>query len=229
MSGFYERDRYGVGNGQYSSIERETWQQVTFQTGVLVPTGQAAVIAGSWGLVVGIAGGVVCHLGGWPVKYGLLAGSLALAVLLAWQIGAAIEWTRGAYLAKERYANEKQQSAATDKTTVTLELVDRQANNGFGRTVYEELDASPEQLALVARADRLSKRGLMDAGINDAQSMRLLAQLLALGYIARQAENMPAEWTSKGNALRRAFAGGGGGGGVVVDVPHHRQNAVGEG
>ena len=46
MSGFIERDRYGVGQGQYSSIERETWQQISFQAGVLVPTGQAAVIAG---------------------------------------------------------------------------------------------------------------------------------------------------------------------------------------
>jgi len=124
--------------------------------------------------------------------------------------------------AREHYRNEKQQGAQADKTTVTLELVDRQANNGYGRTVYEELDASPEQLALVARADRLSKRGLMDAGMNDSQAMRLLAQLLALGYIARAAENMPAEWTSKGQVLRRAFAGGGGGGGAVVDVPHHQ-------
>ncbi len=221
MSGFYERDRYGVGQGQYSSIERETWQQITFQAGVLVPAGQAVIIAGSWALVVGIVGGVVCHLVGWPVKYGLLAGGLALAVLMAWQMSTAIEWTRGAYLAREHYRNEKQQGAQADKTTVTLEWVDRQANNGYGRTVYEELEASPEQLALVARADRLSKRGLMDAGMNDAQAMRLLAQLLALGYIARQAENMPAEWTSKGQALRRAFAGGGGGG-VLVDALHHQ-------
>lgn len=223
MTGIYERDRYGVGQGQYSSIERETWQQITFQAGVLVPVGQAAVIAGSWGMVVGIVAGVVCHMAGWPVTYALAAGGLALAVLMAWQMGAAIEWTRGAYLAREHYRNEKQQGAQADKTTVTLEWIDRQANNGFGRTVYEDLDVTPEQLALVARADRLSKRGLMDAGLNDAQSMRLLAQLLALGYITRKADNLPADWTSKGEALRRAFGGGGGGGGgVLVDALHHQ-------
>ena len=222
MTGIYERDRYGVGHGQYSSIERETWQQITFAAGVLVPAGQAAIIAGSWGMVVLIVAGVVCSLAGWQVKYALAAGGLALAVLMAWQTGAAIEWTRGAYLAKERYLTEKQQGAQVDKTTVTVELIDRQANNGYGQTLYEQLDTSPEQLALVARADRLSKRGLMDAGMNDSQAMRLLAQLLAMGYIARAADNVPAEWTSKGAALRRAFAGGGGGGGVVVDVPHHQ-------
>ena len=222
MTGIYERDRYDVGQGQYSSIERETWQQITFAAGVLVPAGQAAIIAGSWGMVVLIVAGVVCNLAGWPVKYALAAGGLAMAVLMAWQTGAAIEWTRGAYLAKERYLTEKQQGAQVDKTTVTVELIDRQANNGYGQTLYEQLDTSPEQLALVARADRLSKRGLMDAGMNDSQAMRLLAQLLAMGYIARAADNVPAEWTSKGAALRRAFAGGGGGGGVVVDVPHHQ-------
>ncbi|MEJ5311753.1 MAG: hypothetical protein WHX52_18480 [Anaerolineae bacterium] len=221
MTGIFERDRYGVGQGQYSSIERETWQQITFQAGVLVPVGQAAVIAGSWALVVGIVAGVVCHLAGWPVKYALAVGALALAVLMAWQTGAAIDWTRGAYLARERYMTEKQQGAQADKTVVTVEWVDRQANSGYGRTVYEDLAVSPEQLALVARADRLSKRGLMEAGLNDAQAMRLLAQLLALGYIARQADNLPATWTSKGEALRKAFAGGGGGG-VVVDALHHQ-------
>lgn len=222
MSGFYERDRYGVGQGQYSSIERETWQQITFQAGVLVPAGQAAIIAASWGVVVGIVAGVVCHLVGWPVKYGLLAGGLALAVLMAWQTGAAIQWTRGAYLAKERYLTEKQQGAQADKTTVTVEWIDRQANAGYGRTVYDDLSASPEQLATVTQADKLSKRNLMALGMNDAQAMRLLGQLLALGYASRQADNEPAQWTNKGEALRRAFAGGGGGGGVVVDVPHHQ-------
>jgi len=28
---------------------------------------------------------MVCNLAGWPVKYGLLAGALAGAVLVAWQ------------------------------------------------------------------------------------------------------------------------------------------------
>ncbi len=217
----YERDRYGAGVGHFSSVEKETWQQVTFQAGVLVPFGQAAVIAGSWGLVITIAAAVVCNLEGWPVKYALLAGALAAAVLLAWQSVMAIEWTRGAYLARERYETERKQGAQVDRTVVTLEVIDRHANNGYGRTVYEDLDISPEQLALVAKAERLSKRGLMSAGLNDAQAMRLLAQLLAMGYIVRQADNEPARWTAKGEALRRAFAGGGGGGGgLLVDVSH---------
>jgi len=218
----YERDRYGVGMGQFSNVEKETWQQINFQAGVLVPVGQATVIAGSWGMVILVAAGIVCSLAGWPAKYALMTGSLAMAVLMAWQSCAAISWARGAYLAREHYRNERQQGAQADRTTITLEVIDRQANNGYGRTVYEDLDVSAEQLAIVARADRLSKRGLMNAGLNDAQAMRLLAQLLAMGYVVRQADNEPARWTAKGEALRRAFAGGGGGGGGLVDVPHHQ-------
>jgi len=58
---------------------------VTFQAGVLVPLGQGVVIGATWGIVAAICGAVVCNLAGWPVKYGLLAGALAGAVLVAWQ------------------------------------------------------------------------------------------------------------------------------------------------
>lgn len=229
MSGFIERDRYGIGQGQYSDIRREHWQPITFQAAVLVPLGQGVVIGLTWGLVATLAGAVVCNLAGWPVRFGLSFGGLAGAVLVACQAGASILWIRDAYLSREEYTTERTQGAQADKTTVTIELVDRQANNGYGQTLRDQLDASPEQLALVASAERLSKRGLMDAGMSDSQAMRLLSQLLAFGYIARQADNMPASWTNKGQALRRAFTGGGGGGGVVVDVPTTTKSIVGEG
>lgn len=218
MTGIYERDYQGVAQGQYSTIVRESWQQITFQAGVLVPIGQAAAIATSSGLVAAIFAGIICHIYTLPFRYVLITGMLVDSIIFAWQSAASIAWTRGAYLAKERYLTERRQGAQADKTTVTVELIDRQANSGYGQTLYDEIGASPEQLALVVRADRLSKRGLMDVGLSDAHAMRLLAQLLALRYIVRQADNEPAEWTSKGQALRRAFAGGGGGGGAVVDV-----------
>ena len=128
-------------------------------------------------------------------------------------------WVSDARLSREEYTTEKRQGGITDKTTVTIEWIDKSDDVDVEQMRYQPLEASPEQLALVCGADRLSKRGLMDVGLSDSQSMRLLAQLLSFGYISRQADNMPAEWTSKGKALRRAFAGGGGGGGVVVDAP----------
>jgi hypothetical protein len=224
-----DRERFGVAQGQYSRIDRESWQPITFQAGVLVPVGQASVIAFSCGLVVTICAMILCHVARWPVKYGALAGALSWSVLLAWRSVEAINWTRSAYLAKEHYTAEKQQGAQADKTVVSLQWTDTQANGRFGRTVYEDLSVSPEQLALVVQADRLSKRGLMDSGLNDVQSMRLLAQLLTFGYILRKADNLPAEWTSKGQALRKTVGsgGGGGGGGVVVDCSTTSKNGMG--
>jgi len=215
----YDRERYGTNQGQYSDIQRESWQPITFQAGVLVPVGQAGVIAFSCGLVITILALVLCNVAGWPAKWGLLAGGLGWSILLAWRSIEAINWTRGAYLARERYRAAKEQGAQADKTVISIQWTDPKANNGYSKTIYEDLDVTPEQLAIVARSERLSKRGLMEAGLSDTQSMKLLTQLLALGYILRTAGNEPASWTAKGAALRRAISGGGGGGGVVVDVP----------
>lgn len=219
MSGMYERDYSGIAHGQYATIVREQWQPINFQSGVLVPLGQASSVAFSVTLLTTITGLIVCHLARAPMRYALIAGALVGAGIFAWQSVAAIAWMRGAYLAKDRYLTEKKSGAQIDKTVVSIQWTDPRANNGYSRTVYEDLDVTPEQLGLVANADRLSKRGLMDVGLNDAQAMKLLAQLLTMGYIMRTSGSEPAQWTSKGTALRRAFAGGGGGGGAVVDIP----------
>lgn len=219
MSGLYERDYQGVVQGQYSTIVRESWQPINFQSGVSVPLGQAVSISLATGILTAITGLAVCHLGHWPARYALLACAFVSSIVFLRQSVSAIAWMRNAYLARDRYLTEKRQGAQAEKTVVSIQWTDPRANNGYSRTVYEDLEIAPEQLSLAVSADRLSKRGLMEAGLNDAQAMRLLLQLLAFGYIVRQADNEPARWTSKGEALRRAFGGGGGGGGGLVDIP----------
>lgn len=223
MTGFYERDRYGAGVGQYSNIKRDAWQPVTFQSGVLVPLGQGVVIGGAWGIVAMIAGVIVCNLAAWPVRYGLLSGALAGVVLVAWQCAASVSWVRGAYLSKERYQKESSKGAAVERSTMTVEWVEHSEDGGVKRMRREGLPGTYEELAIVTRQSELSKRTLTRAGIGDDLALEVLAVLTNLNYITKRAGNSKSVWTSKGNAWRRGFAGGGGGGGagggLVVDVP----------
>lgn len=223
-----EREQYGVGYGQYSDIKRENWQPITFQGAVLVPMGQALVIACSWGVVIGLVGLVVCQWQNWPARYALLTGVLGMAVLTAWQAGAAIEWTRGAYIAREQYTAEKQQGAAAERSTMTVEWVERAEDGNVKRMRREGIPGSYEELAVVVKQAELSKRILTRAGIGDDLALEMLAVLTSLRYIGKVKGNEASVWTAKGQAWRRGFSGGGGGGGAVVDVPHQLV-AVGEG
>lgn len=218
--GWYERDRYGAGIGQYHDIEKENWQPITFQSAVLVPTGQALVIALSWGVVIGLVAGVVCQTMGWPWHYAALIGVLSIALLMAWQAGAAIEWTRGAYSAREHYQKEQQQGQAAERSRMSVEWTERTADGDVKVMRYDDIPGTYEELALVAQQAALSKRILKRAGLGEDMAMELLAVLEGLRYIVKGKGNEASAWTAKGQAWRRGFAGGGGGGGAVVDVPH---------
>jgi hypothetical protein len=221
MTQFIEPNQAGLGESAFSRIEKQAWQPVGPET-AYVPALQQLIVSGAKAAFVGLAGitgsilvsvafpqatleAVLVSLGG-----GLLAG------LYDFQRNIDVRYSdsREGELSRELYEKQLQAEAATSNERITLEWIERNADGSVKRAVYDELGVSRDDLALVARAERLSKRGLMDVGLNDAQAMRLLTQLLALGYITRQADNLPAEWTSKGKAVKRAFAGGGGGGGA---------------
>jgi len=228
MTPYYERDRYGAGMGQYSDIRREHWQTITFQAGVLVPLGQGVVIGGLWGIVAAICGIVVCNVATWPVKYGLLAGALAGAVLVAVQSTRSMLWVRDAYLSREEYTSEKSQGAAVEHSTMVVEWVEHDDAGNVKRMQRDVIPGTHEELAIVARQSELSKRILTRAGLGDDLALDVLAVLTSLRYIAKGRGNEASEWTSKGNAWRRALVGGGGGGGGgVVDIPTTTKNGVG--
>jgi len=211
----WERERSGVAEGRFTDITRDNWQPLTFQSGVLVPCGQAGLLAGAVGLFGLTLAGMVGLFLDIPFKYPGAAAVVIASGLFAREVYRGVRWIRESLvLSQERYTTRQEAQAAASNERITLEWIERDDNGGVKRAVYDELGVSRESLAVLVHAERLSKRGLMELGFNDAQAMRLLSQLLTLGYISRAADNAPGEWTSKGKSLQRAFTGGGGGGGA---------------
>lgn len=211
----WELEQSGLAQGRFTDVSRESWQPLTLESGVIVPAAQAGLLAGAvgmFGLTAGGAVGLLLHI---PFEYPGAAAVVVASGLFAWEVYQAVRWTRDSMvLARERYTNRQEAQAAASNERIVLEWVEHDDSGGVKHAVYDELGISRERLAVLVYAERLSKRGLMDLGFNDAQAMRLLSQLLTLGYITRAADNAPGEWTSKGRSLKRAFAGGGGGGGA---------------
>ncbi len=210
----WEREQSGLAQGRFTDIARENWQPVTLESGVIIPAAQAGLLAGAVGLAGLTTGGALAVLLRWPVEVPAAAAVITASVLFAREVYRAVGWTReNLILAREEYSNRLEAQAAASNERVTLEWIEHNEDGSVKRAIYDELGISRESLAVLVHAERLSKRGLMDVGFNDGQAMRLLSQLLTLGYITRAAVNAPGEWTSKGRSLKRAFAGGGGGGG----------------
>jgi hypothetical protein len=211
----WEREQSDAVHGRFTDIARESWQPLTWESGVVVPGAQAGLLAGAVGLAVLTAGGAVAFLCDWPVEAPAAAAVLIASVIFAREVYRAVRFSRESMLlAREQYTNQQAAQAAASNERITLEWIEHTEDGGVKRAVYDELGVPREKLGALVNAPRLSKRGLMDAGFNDAQAMRLLAQLLTLGYITREADNAPGEWTARGRALCKAFAGGGGGGGA---------------
>jgi len=209
----WEREQSGVAHGRFTDINRETWQPVNLESGVVVPAAQAGLLAGAVGLAGLTAGGALAGLLRWPVEYPAAAAVILASALFAREAYRAVTWARESVMAREEYFTRQDAQAAASHERVTLEWIEHNDDGSVKRAVFDELGVSRERLAVLVHAERLSKRGLMEVGFNDAEAMRVLSQLLTLGYITRQADNAPGEWTSKGRSLQRAFAGGGGGGG----------------
>jgi hypothetical protein len=211
----WEREQTGLAQGKFSEIKRDNWQVLTFESGVIVPFGQAGLLAGAVGLFSLAAAGMGGMFWDIPFKYPAAGAAVVASGMFAREVYRAVRWTRdNVMVSRERYSNRQEAQAAASNERITLEWIEHNADGSVKRAVYDELGISRERLALVARVDGLSKRTLMDVGIGDTEAMRLVSQLLALGYVMREADNQPAYWTKKGKALQRAFAGGGGGGGA---------------
>ena len=210
----WEREQSGVAQGRFTDISRESWQAVNLESGVIVPAAQAGLLAGAVGLAGLTAGGALAVLLRWPVEVPAAAAVVLASGLFAWEAYRAVTWAReSSVLAREEYTNRQEAQAAASNERITLEWIEHNDDGSVKRAVFDQLGVSRERLAVLIHAERLSKRGLMEVGFNDAEAMRLLSQLLTLGYITRVVDNAPGEWTSRGRALCKAFAGGGGGGG----------------
>lgn len=210
----WEREQTGLAQGKFSEIKRDNWQVLTFESGVIVPLGQAGLLAGAVGLFSLAAAGMGGMFWDIPFKYPAAGAAVIASGMFAREVYRAVCWTRdNVMVSRERYSNRQEAQAAASNERITLEWIEHNDDGSVKHAVFDQLGVSRESLAVLVHAERLSKRGLMEVGFNDAEAMRVLSQLLTLGYITRAADNAPGEWTSKGRSLKRAFAGGGGGGG----------------
>ena len=211
--GILERNELNVSAGKWASIRKEAYRQSNLEHAVYVPALQALMVGGALGTSAGVLFGLLGTSFGVAVGIGVLVGLATCAATLL----DGFSWARAALASLEVWESEQAQEGRTESAEVRVEVVDRQANNGYGQTVYDLLKVSPSTLEAVAQYEtQLSKRGLMALGFSDSEAMRIVSQLLAFGYATRNADNAPARWTSKGRALCDSYthAGGGGGGGA---------------
>lgn len=226
---FIERQSDSAGMGQWAVIQKTEWQQLS-NDAWRMPTTEQGIISASRGLLVGVGVSVVAGgflaIGNSLAGFDLASPLVALPVGIVAGLGYALydfqeniaklfQLYRDRMTRQELYERETKAAAMQSNERVTLEVIERQGNNA-GRIVYDVLDIDSHNLAIVARDNTtLSKRGLMSLGFSDTSAMTLLQKMLETGYITRTSGNAPAQWTSKGRALVKAFGGGGGGGGAL--------------
>ncbi len=201
--------------GHYNHVERESWQPVTAQTHVVVPIAEQAIISFSLGLfvfVVFIVLGVALRYLGVPnigrlmfwvaVWAGMLVGVFDFQHAIARRFSVA----RNTLVKRELMERESRRGTAASASTVRIEYLDPGSEeHPYGRLVCDELNTSYEVLAIACGADRLSKSILKSVGLGADVSLPLLTQMLDRKYIVYPKQNEPAQWTSKGIALKRAF------------------------
>lgn len=228
MHNYTERDFIAVNAGKWARISKEDWQHVDMENGVWVPVFQSLAVSAG----LGISAFALVSLTG-NVARAALAGGLVLAVSYAGMILVTFWWARP-MTHREIYEAESAQRGQAEHSRVTVEIR-QQTDGGYWHTFYRALDTdAPTLAAIAAPGVSLSKRGLMELGLDDTAAMRLLQQLTAAGLIAYPQRNAPATWTAAGRALCRKIRhsdapGGGGGGGALETSATTSQMAVGEG
>jgi len=197
-----EREQLQVSSGRWASIVKEQWQPTDMEHGVLVPLAQAGMVAGG----VGLSAFTFSALTIAPVGIAAGIGAIGACLAFTWSVFDGLAWARSVLVNRETWQSESAQQGKSDMARVTVEVIDRES----GRMVFDELGVSFETLRQIAQpGTQLSKRGLTSLGISESQAMAVLAQMVALNYAQRERDNAPAQWTSKGKALLRAFGGGG--------------------
>jgi len=165
-----------------------------------------------------VACGVALHSVAGGVAFGAFVGSASFI----WAFNRSLSFIAGRELKAETYSNEEQSAARASHSTVRIEAIESGGGDVYEsasynvseasskRYAYDTLEVERDVLALACTCNELSKRSLMEVGLTDTTAMSLVSRLLALGYLRREASNMPASWTSKGQALRRALVDNGG-------------------
>ena len=221
-------DRLEIGGSRWGNIyKRKPGRDLSLEGDLLIPMTQAAALSLAAGSVVFAV--LYPFMGVW--SFYLIA--VSMAIIWAIELNNAFGWVRGFSVHEEIYTSETIAAASSEHSSVTVHVVEnsdrRDGVSVGGRMVIEQIGTDHDTLALVCQSEELSKRRLSELGINSDQSMQIVGQLIAAGFAHREAQNAPAIWTSKGNALRKALiAGGGGGGGLVLPVKTSEKGGVGE-
>lgn len=219
MTTQFENNQTAAGAGSFSLIEEKTWQPAT-KDGWQLPVIEQGIQSAARGALVIVAGITAATIGQGLVNGVFLTG---MGASLALGVGAALydfqrnvhvlfETYRIQELSTKRYEKESSSGAAHSESTVTIEVL-KHKENGYIDIDRDLIHTDDDTLALACSLDALSKRALQSAGIGETRGMRLVSDLLTYGYLWRPAENEPAVWTLRGEALRHRI-----GGGVVVDA-----------
>ncbi|MBN2005088.1 MAG: hypothetical protein JXA21_17140 [Anaerolineae bacterium] len=207
-----EKEQLQVSAGRWASIVKEQWQQTDMEHGVMVPLAQSGILAGAVGLTVFTVSALTIA----PVGIAAGLGAVGACLAFTWSFFDGMAWARSVLVSREKWESEAAQQGQAEASRLTIEWVDRES----GRMVFDELGVSLDTLQQIAQpGTQLSKRGLTSLGISEGQAMTVLARMVALNYAQRERDNAPAQWTSKGKALMRAFAGGG-----VVESALHQHS-----
>lgn len=216
MQGIQEKDTMNIVAGKWGSIVKTEYRATDIEHAVYVPALQSLLLGAGAGLTIGFGLGVTIA----PPDIALCAGVLTGCGVFTFSVWESIPWARKSPAYREVWKSETAQAGGVESARVRLEVIERQEESEDGMIhpgdtlKNEQLDIDIDTLELIATpATVLSKRGLMEMGLGDTLAMRLLAQLVALQYIHYPESNAPAQWTKRGVALCRAFAGGGAGGG----------------
>lgn len=211
MNNILERNETGTAAGNFSRIERVTWQPAHVNSWQL-PAIEQSLQSIARGGVVAVAGVTVSVIVGQLAAFWPCVGvSLAVAVGAAFydfqnNIDALFETYRLQELSRELYERE---TAARTSATATHASIDihTEERKPSGRTVHlfdRVLGLDVSQLPALATAT-LSTRGLQNAGFTFDKSKLILEQLAAQTFIAYSVSNQPAGWTAKGRALMREY------------------------
>lgn len=216
MQGIQEKDTMNIVAGKWGSIVKTEYRATDIEHAVYVPALQSLLLGAGAGLTVGVGLGVTIA----PPDVAFCAGVLTCCVVFTFSVWDSIPWARKAPAYREVWTSETAQAGGIESARVRLEVIERKDEGEDGllhpgdALRNEQLNVDIDTLQLIAKPSTvLSKRGLMDMGIGDTLAMRILAQMVELRYIHYPESNAPAQWTNRGMALCRAFAGGGAGGG----------------
>jgi len=230
-----ERNEVSTGQGSYKYIEKMEYEALGLDK--YTPL----MWAGALALPVGVMSGVGVGIALKSIGAGAIFGSFTMCASFVYAFNASLAFIADRELKSETYSNESSARAGASQSTITLELIEDHGQQGQivdgqhydieGENMQSyAISETPKrqvtrkqlegvnntELALACQVEELSKRNLMDMGLSDSVAMSLVSQLLELGYLYREAQNKPAMWTLRGEALRYKLlnTGGGGGGGA---------------